>query len=363
MQLKKRGKVWWAYITDPDGGRRKFVSTRCQSKEAAIVKAQELERRAVDPAYRAAAEETILTATKRFLTRCQNRELKQQTIDFYTDKARHLLRLFGDVALVDLDEDTCLEYVNSRTKEGASKHTIWKEISLLRSVLRSSIKAKKFIGDTSFVPSVPRGYSPRKGYLPFAKIDLLLGCMPPRRAAFCAFILGTSARFSEALAARRGDIDWAKGTHGTVKIRGTKTRESEREVPVISILKHLVERAEKAGTGETPKLLEGWTNANRDLRAACRRARLPEITFNDLRRSVSTWLVQAGVDALAVSKVMGHADATMVEQVYGVLDSLHTSDVIEAALARYQQAKQKQAQTPPKPGPPKAPAPPPASHS
>jgi len=58
----------------------------------------------------------------------------------------------------------------------------------------------------------------------------------------------------------------------------------------------------------------------RDLPAAAKRAGVPRVTANDLRRTFASWLVQAGVSLYVVSRLLGHKSTRMVELVYGQLD-------------------------------------------
>ena len=61
-----------------------------------------------------------------------------------------------------------------------------------------------------------------------------------------------------------------------------------------------------------------WYKAMRwDLKRVCERLKIPGVSSNDLRRSYSQWLRQAGVDPSLIGPAMGHTDARMVERVYG----------------------------------------------
>ena len=41
------------------------------------------------------------------------------------------------------------------------------------------------------------------------------------------------------------------------------------------------------------------------------------MTWNDLRRTLSPWLVEGGVSDTVIAKLLGHADTTMLHRVYG----------------------------------------------
>ena len=49
-------------------------------------------------------------------------------------------------------------------------------------------------------------------------------------------------------------------------------------------------------------------------KAACRRARLTDLRVHDLRHTCASWLVQAGIPLLEVSKLLGHSTIEMTER-------------------------------------------------
>ncbi|MDB4962503.1 MAG: integrase family protein [Myxococcales bacterium] len=75
-------------------------------------------------------------------------------------------------------------------------------------------------------------------------------------------------------------------------------------------------------------MVEPWGSITRDLTAACRRAGVPRVTCNDLRRTFSSWLVQKHVSLWVVATLLGHASTRMVELVYGRLDDAVLADAI-----------------------------------
>ncbi|MEM7677151.1 MAG: hypothetical protein AAF449_14205 [Myxococcota bacterium] len=53
-------------------------------------------------------------------------------------------------------------------------------------------------------------------------------------------------------------------------------------------------KAAKNGKGNEGYLFRSWTNAVRDVKAACRRAGIEPCSPNDLRRTLAVWLRTAG---------------------------------------------------------------------
>ena len=75
-----------------------------------------------------------------------------------------------------------------------------------------------------------------------------------------------------------------------------------------------------------------WPNARRGLLAACARAKVPGCTWNDLRRTFASLLVQAGVPPHIVAKLLRHKSTAMVDKVYGRQTTESIEGLLEASL-------------------------------
>jgi integrase len=134
------------------------------------------------------------------------------------------------------------------------------------------------------------------------------------RRAEVAFYYGTGARHGEGKRAHpRRDIDLVAGE---VALDGTKTAGSKRTLPVTPISRPFLEIA-LAGLPKGQEQYRRWQNLRRDVLAACKRAGVPEVSLNDLRRSFATWHLEAGVSNVLVAKYLGHTTTEMVDRIYG----------------------------------------------
>ena len=127
-----------------------------------------------------------------------------------------------------------------------------------------------------------------------------------RTPRFCT-ILSQSDR------ARPQDVDLARQL---VLLRGTKTKTSDRFVPIVGFSETRLEHALEHHEGEGGLLFRPWGNVRRDLAAACARAGIPSCTPNDLRRTFGTWWRQHEVEPHLIGSVRGHKDSRRVERVY-----------------------------------------------
>jgi len=331
VRVFKRGKVYHCYIYDAHGERHKR-STHCHDKEAAERVARQLERDFADPDHAAARAATLTHALKLLLkTRSEESRAGRKsaaTVAFYEGKAGHWVRLlehnkageYHPFLLAKLRARHVDDYISKRRSEGASDHTISKELVTLRAALKLAKRAGLWLGDVAqllpvaFAPE----YKPRERWLPMAELQRLLAQLQPDHAARVAFIVATSACASEADRAMRADVG-SDLSH--VLVRGTKRETRWRTLPVFTrdqraLLGYAMTHAE----GEGGRLFRPWGNVRHDLEAACARAQIERCSPNDLRRTFAHWMRHAGVPLELLAPLMGHATTKMLEKVYGKLD-------------------------------------------
>jgi integrase len=308
-RLYKRGQTWWGDWRDAKGQRhQRTLATRDR-----VVAADRLREAERAPADRPAHGPT-LTRALTYLLEVVYAGRAPGTVNCYTTKARHLVRLLGaDVAVTELRREDVLRYRAERLSEGAAETTIAKELVTLRLALREQ-------GVDGVVPRSPARYEPRTRHLSEAEALAVVGELAPARRLWLMVACYAGLRAGELERLDWSDVDLRRGW---IRVRGTKTRASIRPVPIAEPLRPWLEAA--AGSGP---VLERWPNQRRDLAQACARAGVPPVTANDLRRTFASWLVQGGASTLAVAHLLGHSSTRMVELVYGRL----TPAVYEAAV-------------------------------
>lgn len=135
------------------------------------------------------------------------------------------------------------------------------------------------------------------------------------------WMAGTGVRISEALDQLWADVDLEAGT---VHVRGTKTKHSDR---VLHLPVWLVEALEKRVVVGIP--LSGFVfastrtagrrdrrNTARHLRDVFDRGGFPWATPHSLRRTVATLMDEAGLPLALTADQLGHADPSMTARVY-----------------------------------------------
>lgn len=145
----------------------------------------------------------------------------------------------------------------------------------------------------------------------------------------------TGCRRGEILALQPEDIGESELT---IRAGNTKTLRT-RTVPIIEPLKPWLKYV---------PLTINFEGLKTGFRRARVTAKLPHVTFHDLRRSCGTLMVQAGVDLYVVSKLLGHSSVAVTQSRYAHLQTAQIRKGLEAAFAppvtpRAKRAKRKTA--------------------
>ena len=319
-RIYKRGRTYWVAWTHDER-----ESLRTKDRTTAEIAVRRRERERADPTHAAAARATVASCLSAHLADRKARGRAEGTLHSYRVKSGHLARILGDATpLVEVTARACDAYLSQRAEEGASQHTIVKELGVLRAALRLAKRRGEYPHDLAAVlpHGLQTGYEPRQTWLTEDQATRLLAELPAHRARHVAWLLATGARWSGSQAAQREDV-----SGGRVLVRDTKTPRSWRTLEVPEYARPLLLRA-LDGAPTSGLLHASWGNVRRDLAAACERARVPAVTPNDLRRTVAHWLRQRGVEASLVAQYLGHTTGRMVERVYGRLTTSELSDAI-----------------------------------
>jgi integrase len=121
--------------------------------------------------------------------------------------------------------------------------------------------------------------------------------------------LNTGMRRGEILSLRWDDVDLRKGF---IFIKDSKSGQS-RNIPinerVFETLKSLPQNSDFVffNPGTNGHIQDVKTA----FKGACRRAGIQGLRFHDLRHTAASWMVEAGVDLVTVSKILGHSSIQM----------------------------------------------------
>lgn len=315
-RLYQRGRVWWTWFIDAQGTRHQ-LSTKCRDKRAARERALQLERDvAAAGGVAPRAQHTIHEALAAAIEQQQHAGRSPATVRAATYHARHLLEHIDPATpLIAVTAATTSDYARARLGQGASKHTVRKEVGFLVQSARRASKLGRYVpvlAPDALMPDELEGhYTPRDRWLTTEELTALLAGLPEDRRDYVLAIVHLGLRSGELFAVTAGDFD-----DGVLRVRGTKTAKARRSVPASERIAPILEARKSAARGADELLFPAWTNARRDLRAACKRAGIDPCGLHDLRRTHAQQLLNAGVPERVIADLLGHTTTTLVRSTY-----------------------------------------------
>jgi integrase len=322
LYRRREGGAWWGDWQTPDG-RRHRASLRTADARVARERLRQAELAATDPTAHRAAQG--LSAALDYMITVASADRSEATRRFYEQKARHLVRILGDVDVATLERVDVAAYTHQRISEGASPHTVQKELVTLRRALVEAHNVSPLPRHPrDVIPTFAPQYQPRTRHLSEREFDALLATTPPRRKLWLLVAVYTGAELGALERLEWSHVDLRAGA---IRLPGTKRQARNRLVPIAAPLLPWLESAMRSR--RTGLVFGAWGNVRRDLARYCELARVPAVTPNDLRRTFASWLKQRGIDSRTVADLLGHSSTRMVDLVYGRL----TPAVYAAAVA------------------------------
>lgn len=265
----------------------------------------------------------------------------------------HVRPRWGAVAVADIDALAVESWVAAMTRNGSGATTVIRAQGVLSGILADAVKGKRLAANpVKGIDNLPRKSGKRRVYLSADDVARLAGESGQHRTlvlvlAYCGL------RWGEAIGLRVRDVQFLRRrisvSENAVQIGvqhvvgPTKGRE-DRSVPVPSfVLDELsVQCAGKAadelvfGNGKylpRPKSSNGWFTR------AVAAAKVQKITPHDLRHTCASLAVSAGVNVLALARMLGHKDPSVTLRVYADLFDDDLDAVAERLHAKFSPEK------------------------
>lgn len=342
---RKDSPYWWAWGYDKKGER--WVTTTKQKTQRAaekVARAIELER--LDEPDESIAAITVSEALDVLRDHKARKQVRDATMRKMTQKRRPLERILGastnvhtlslaslehymDVRRGETQRRVDLVYregrhVRTERDQPTSDQTIAMEIDTLLAALRRLKKHGLYAGDPATLRPdevAEATYEARVRWLPVPEYTALLAEVTPARRRYVTIYCHTGMRLSELYQCERiGDVLHVTQTKGNARVGEVKIR----EVPLSADARGVLD--------EHPLPWNEWPapRMGDDLKRACSRAGIERVSANDLRRTFCSWLCNAGVPELTVTRLMGHTSSAMVRRVYAQL----APSTLEDAIAR-----------------------------
>lgn len=241
---------------------------------------------------------------------------------------RHLIRIIGkDTRFERIDNATVAKYIaqrrgendfkNCKTKNLISSSTINREVATL-SVMHGKLKGWGYlVGDITFKDHKMKEPASRIRWLSNTETTALLSAINKKYLRHAVLIaLYTGLRKGNILSLRREQIDLVN-RQITVYAKSQLVGGKPHIVPIVDGLYDLLVGELGMMPGQKGFLLchgrgksEGqpFHDVKIGFSAACKRAKIDNFRFHDLRHTCASWLVQGGASIQVVQAILGHSN-------------------------------------------------------
>lgn len=304
LYRKSGSDIWYGQFKEIDGRRRQVCLHTTDRAEA--TRRLRLRSSTTSKAPAHAPTLSLSDCLSHFVARgCRDRS--PATVRFYRQRAEQLVRVAGGLDVNAATKSDWQVIIDKRLDEGASRSTVYKELVTIRQAMSHAIGRGVAIASPD-LPDFSADYKPRRRWLSDSKALELLSKAPERRRLWILVAVWSGLRLSEVEGLKWSDVDLGRRW---MLSRGTKTKKSERHLPIAP---ELLSALEAVPSSRRRGLVVGpWPSVRRFLR------RHYGISPNDLRRTFASLLKNRGVDSAVVAKLLGHTSTRMVDLVYGHL--------------------------------------------
>ena len=276
---------------------------------------------------------------------------------------RCILSYIGHYRVRDATPILCQEVLNHQ--RGNSRAQINEVYSALRFIFSHAVNNGIIDRDPTAMLKKPRGtYKPRRALTSFERDVLIRTASQDRRFYGFLLMLYCGCRPDEAFNAKREDVYLLNGMP-VLHIKGTKTKNADREVPMPDILYDMVKSLRKTeyiapySTGK--KITESnrarvwralWRAMNIEAGTATYRNALVEpykipkdLTPYCLRHEFCSELARQKIDVRIAQRLMGHSTIALTANVYTHVETESMLTEVAAAMGRNKGRNIKQTKT------------------
>ena len=223
---------------------------------------------------------------------------------------KHLSEFFEGASLAEIDGLKIEKYILHRTAAGISKSTINRELACLKTMFGKAVEWGK--AEKSPAAKVKKFREPnaRERILSPEEARRLVESADPGIRPVLIIALNTGMRRGEILSLKWADLDFTKSFILISDSKSGRSRKVFMNALVYDTLKALPKDPSEYifFNAETEAHVKDVKTA---FKTACRRADIKGVRMHDLRHTAATRMIEAGVDLVTVSKILGHSSIQM----------------------------------------------------
>lgn len=318
----RRGDVWWVRFRSNGQHIRRSAHT---SKKA---EAQAYLQRLLDEAATKSRGDNprhrYSEALERYFAEAS---IKPKTSRCYMSSSRALGPTFEPLNLDEINRRTIADFVSVRKRSGVSDTSIRRDLAFLSSLCAMAVRWSWLDTNpvTAFNKRALKESRPRTRFLRPKEFERLLAVSSKELRWALILAVETGLRKDELFGLTTGDIDLSRRE---LHLERTKTN-SPRRVPLsaraMQTIQEVMAAPERPGSPYLFCKPDGsrYGDMKKGFANACRRAKIVNFRWHDLRHTFASWFVQRDGDLYRLSRILGHSTLQMTTR-YG---HLRTADL------------------------------------
>ena len=247
-------------------------------------------------------------------------DLASTTLQRYKEAiTNHLKPYFGKMSLRAIKPSTVLAYIRFRQLKKVAPFTIHKELNVLSAIFNFHLQEETITYNPVLAVKKPKIRIIRPHYTPTESelLRILDHLFKGARRFFLAFA-NTGCRLAEISNANVRDADLESGFLRVVR-KGGKVNFLKMNSVVRQVIEDELKERENVKPAEPLFLNQYGTRykkMRKALKTACENAKVPHCTHHSLRHAYATILHEKGKDIGTISKLLGHANPTITQNIY-----------------------------------------------
>ncbi len=308
MKISKDKKGRWIVDFTCKGRRITRVvgsSKRAAEARAAMIKADILR----DPYDFGRKKPEILfeDQAKEYMELYSKQNKKSWMSDEYS--LNHLKEYFKGKCLSEISPDLIEKYRLKRKADGVSAATQNRELACLKTLFNKAVEWERVETNPAGKVKKIRENNIKERILSPDEMRRLIDAANPAIRPVLVTALNTGMRRNEILSLRWKNVDLVRGY---IFIEDSKSGRS-RNVPVNGEVFEALSGLKQDGEFVFPNAETGTyvKDVKTAFKGACERAKIKGLRLHDIRHTAASKMIEAGIDLVTVSKILGHASIQM----------------------------------------------------
>ena len=245
--------------------------------------------------------------------------VKARDGDGFVDGTGHLVEFFTGRDFKSIGPKDVIRYINNRRRQNSSPNTILKELATLSAMFQYAISQEFVLSNPVLSVKKPKLRLVRPNYAPtHAELMRIFQHLYPGARRFFIGFCNSGCRQSELSNCNVRDADLEQNIL-TVRGKGDKVR----GIPMNEVLRQCVmdELALRPEALPSDPLFinkdrRRYRTIHNVLSSACEAAGVPHTSHHGLRHAYATLQYKGGLDIIRLSKLLGHANPTVTQNIY-----------------------------------------------